>query len=229
VSVTKQAALPAAARITGRAARTKKRTRIQAGNEERILDAALAVFSRYGYRGGTIDQIAARAGMSKPNLLYYYRRKKDIYVAVLERTLTMWLAPLESLDAAGDPQEEVRRYVRRKLALSRSHPEASRLFLSEILQGAPLLRPKLEQELRAQVRRKAAVLQGWMDQGRLTPLDPVHLLFTIWATTQHYADFDSQIRAVLGREAMTETMFETAEATILKLFFEGLGVERAAG
>lgn len=211
-----------AERNTARAARTKKRTRIQEGNEERILDAALAVFSRYGFRGATVDQIAARAGMSKPNLLYYFRRKQDIYVAVLQRTLSMWLEPFESLRPEGEPRAEIRRYIRRKLAFSRTHPEASRLFLAEVLQGAPMLRSTLEGPLRDLVERKAATIQGWIDQGKLTPVDPVHLIFTIWATTQHYADFDSQIRAVLGREAVSEAMFAQAEDTILRLFFEGL-------
>ena len=90
-----------------RASASKKRTRIQAENEERILDAGLKVFSTYGFRGATVDQIAERAGMSKPNLLYYFRRKQDIYTAVLTRTLDMWLGPLGEMDPAGDPEREM--------------------------------------------------------------------------------------------------------------------------
>ena len=70
-------------------------TRIQAANREIILDAALEVFSAFGFRGATVDQIARLANMSKPNLLYYFRRKEDIYVALLEHTLTDWLKPLK--------------------------------------------------------------------------------------------------------------------------------------
>ena len=62
-----------------RAAETRKRTRIQQENEDRILDAALEVFSVHGFRGSTIDQIATAAGMSKPNLLYYFRTKEAIH------------------------------------------------------------------------------------------------------------------------------------------------------
>ncbi|MGE3306138.1 MAG: TetR/AcrR family transcriptional regulator, partial [Rhizobiaceae bacterium] len=54
-------------------------TRIQQEKRERILEAALEVFSAQGYRGATIDEIAVAAGMSKPNLLYYFRRKEDVY------------------------------------------------------------------------------------------------------------------------------------------------------
>src|SRR5665213_3024332 len=104
-------ALPMKAANTARAHRTRKRTRIQAVNEERILDAGLHVFSAYGFRGSTVDQIAAAAGMTKPNLLYYFRRKRDIYLAVLNRTHEMWLQPLEELTHDGDPVGEIAAYI----------------------------------------------------------------------------------------------------------------------
>lgn len=114
-------------------------TRIQSINRRLILDAALDVFSAYGFRGSTIDQIAEKAGMSKPNLLYYFPRKQNIYVTVLEDTLATWLEPFEDIDPDGDPLEELRRYIARKLEISASKPEASRLFANEILHGAPAI------------------------------------------------------------------------------------------
>ncbi len=99
-----------------------KKTRIQAQNEQLILDAALEVFSVYGFRGSTVDQIAAKCGLSKPNLLYYFRRKEDIYVALLEHTLSDWLEPLRRLDAEGDPIGELTRYIRAKIRMSRDNP-----------------------------------------------------------------------------------------------------------
>src|SRR5215212_9223618 len=116
-----------------------RKTRIQTQNEQLILDAALEVFSAYGFRGSTVDQIASKCGLSKPNLLYYFRRKEDIYVALLEHTLTDWLEPLRTLDAAGDPIEELSRYIRAKVRMSRDNPKASRLFANEILHGAPMI------------------------------------------------------------------------------------------
>lgn len=205
-----------------RAGQTRKRTRIQAANEIRILDAALAVFARYGFRGATVDQIAIRAGMTKPNLLYYFRRKQDIYLAVLNRTLDLWLQPLEAMDAAGDPAAEIGAYVDRKLELSRESPEASRLFAMEILQGAPVLGPVLSGRLRLLVEDKAAVLRRWIAEGRLAAVDPVHFLFTIWATTQHYADFDVQIRAVLGDRAAGAGHFAAARHTLHAVLVNGL-------
>ena len=196
-----------------------RKTRIQAQNEELILEAALEVFSTYGYRGATVDQIATSCGLSKPNLLYYFRRKEDIYVALLEHTLSDWLAPLRALDAEGDPIGELTRYIRDKLRMSRDNPKASRLFANEILHGAPAISPFLKGPLKQLVDEKAAVIKGWMDAGRLTRLDPHHLIFAIWATTQHYADFDVQVSAIIGTD---KDVMTTAADSLIALFVQGL-------
>lgn len=173
-------------------------TRIQTRNRQAILEAALEVFSAHGFRGATLDQIAAEAGLSKPNVLYYFASKEAIHAALLTRLLETWLDPLREMDANGDPVSELLTYVRRKLDLSRDFPRESRLFANEILQGAPRIRDAIEGDLHRLVAEKTRVLQGWMDAGRIARVHPVHLIFSIWALTQHYADFDMQVRTVLG-------------------------------
>ncbi len=193
----------------------KPRTRIQKKNRETILEAALEVFSQHGFRGATLDMIAGAAGLSKPNLLYYFPSKEAIHVTLLSQLMDTWLDPLRDLDASGDPVEELRAYVRRKLQMSRDFPRESRLFANEIVQGAPRMQEGLETELKALVDEKAQVIRGWIAEGRIADVDPHHLIFSIWALTQHYADFDAQVRAVLGagRDPLTE-----AEAFLDTLF-----------
>ena len=174
------------------------RTRIQQKNRETILDAALEVFAQHGFRGATLDMIAAQAGLSKPNLLYYFPSKEAIHVTLLSQLMDTWLDPLRDLDADGDPIAELRAYVRRKLELSRDYPRQSRLFANEIVQGAPRMQTALATDLKALVDEKSAIIAGWSKAGRIADVDPHHLIFSIWALTQHYADFDVQIRAVLG-------------------------------
>lgn len=173
-------------------------TRIQQKNRDLILEGALTAFSTNGFRGATVDQIAEAAGLSKPNVLYYFPSKDDIHKTLLTTLLDMWLAPMIRIDPQGEPLAEVMGYVRAKLDMSRRFPRESRLFAYEILQGAPHLTEILGGSLRRIVDTAAAILQGWMDQGRLAQVDPHHLIFSIWALTQHYADFDVQVRAVLG-------------------------------
>lgn len=175
-----------------------QRTPIQTRNRQAILDAALEAFSSNGYAGVTIDRIAEGAGLSKPNVLYYFPSKEAIHHALLDGLLDLWLAPLRDMDPDGHPLDEILAYVARKLDLSRRYPRESRLFAHEILQGAPHLAPVLGGQLAALVADRAALVAGWMAQGRLAAADPHHLIMSIWALTQHYADFDLQVRAVLG-------------------------------
>ena len=177
---------------------TKPPTRIQQRNRAAILSAGLDIFSQYGFRGTTLDQIADAAGLSKPNLLYYFPSKDAIYTALLERLLDTWLEPLQQLDENGDPIAEILAYVHRKLDMSRDYPRESRLFANEILQGAPHIATHLSGDLRRLVDEKAGVLRRWEAAGRIASMDPHHLIFSIWSLTQHYADFDVQVRAVLG-------------------------------
>ncbi len=198
----------------------RKPTRIQMQKRELIREAALDVFSAQGFRGATLDQIAEAAGLSKPNLLYYFESKEAIHAELMDRLLDTWLNPLREMDPDGDPLTELRGYIQRKLEASRDYPRESRLFANEILQGAPRLGPELSGPLRALVEDKSAVLRQWMAQGRIVRMDPQHLIFAIWAVTQHYADFDVQVQAVLGSN--DEARFHDAAATIETLFFKGL-------
>lgn len=199
-----------------------RRTRIQSEKREVILEAALEVFSNNGFRGATIDQIAEAAGMSKPNLLYYFRRKEDIHLSLMQRLLDTWLAPLRELDDIGDPLDEIRGYIRRKLEMARDFPRESRLFANEMLQGAPRMTPILEGEMKALVDEKVEVIRGWIGSGKIARVDPYHLIFSIWATTQHYADFDVQVRAVLGPGRDGESRFEDATQFLERLYMDGL-------
>jgi TetR/AcrR family transcriptional regulator len=106
--------------------------------------------------------------------------------------------------------------------MARDYPRESRLFANEILQGAPRIMPLLEGELKTLVDEKAAIITGWMRAGRIAKTDPRHLIFSIWATTQHYADFDVQVRAVLGPDRGGPGRFEDAARFLEQLYIEGL-------
>ena len=204
---------------TGRSPKNSRtKTRIQKENETRILTAALDVFSENGFRGATLDRIASTADMSKPNLLYYFKSKEEIHVALLTDLLDVWLAPLREISPHGEPADEIGSYIRRKLESSRQFPRESRLFANEMLAGAPHIGDFLQNELKQLVDEKAAIFQGWIDEQRLASCDPRHLLFAIWSTTQHYADFSVQVRHVLGLQPGDVSYYEEAARMLETLF-----------
>ncbi|MBL4806970.1 MAG: TetR family transcriptional regulator C-terminal domain-containing protein [Rhodobacteraceae bacterium] len=200
----------------------KKPTRIQREKTGKILDAALDVFSRFGFRGATLDQIADQAGLSKPNLLYYYNSKEDLHNELLAQLMDKWLEPLEKIDPIGSPIDEICSYVCRKLELARDFPRESRLFANEIIQGAPRIADSLTGPLKTLVDEKAALISAWAKAGRIADVDPYHLIFSIWSTTQHYADFDTQIRSVM--EDNYASRFEGAENYLSHMFRSTLAI-----
>ncbi|RYF82228.1 MAG: HTH-type transcriptional regulator RutR [Comamonadaceae bacterium] len=193
-----------------------------------ILSAALGLFSRYGLHGTSVDQVAVRADVSKSNLLYYFANKEDLYISVLRDLLDVWLEPLRGFSAEQDPREAIGDYIRRKLVISRDRPDASRLFCLEMIQGAPLLRDELDRELRALVQRKSEVIRAWVDDGRLAPVDPYHLIFALWALTQHYADFAVQVQALTGRTLQEPDFFEETVSQVQRLVLQGISAPQVA-
>ena len=191
-------------------------TRIQKKNMNIILEAALEVFSQHGYSGATLDQISKQARMSKPNILYYFTSKEAIHLSLLQGLLNKWLEPLRQLDPNGDPISEINSYVQRKLEMSKMYPRESKLFAIEILQGAKFLRNYLQSDLKLLVENKVELINDWINQGKIAKINPIHLIFSIWATTQHYSDFEIQIQLILGNDK--KKVVEEAEDYLQKMF-----------
>ena len=196
---------------------------IRQANEALILAAAERVFAGAGFGGATMAAIAEASGLPKANLHYYFGSKQALYRAVLARTLTDWLLPAQAITPEADPKTAIETYIRAKMALSAQRPHASKVFANELLHGAPVVKTLLATELRDMVTAKAAVLQGWIDAGRMAPVNPVHLFFTLWAATQTYADFDEQVCAVLGRPELTAQDQAQANEHVVSLMLRGCG------
>ena len=194
---------------------------------EQILQAATRVFSRKGYDGARVDEIARAAGLSKANLLYYCGSKKVLYRLVIEQVLSLWLAALGDLADDVNPEEAIRQYVDKKLLLSRNYPEASRLFAMEIISGAPVISSQLSGHLRSWVNEKGKVFKRWQKEGRMAAIDPAHAFFMIWAVTQTYADFETQIQAVTGAKDYDAEIY-SATGGVVDALVRGLGLTNGA-
>lgn len=204
-------------------AKSEQRRQLQIKNKrESIIQAALGLFSQFGMHGTSLDQVAVAADVSKTNLLYYFSSKEALYTSVLQHLLEIWLLPLGGFDTEQEPLEVIRRYIRAKLELSRDHPAESKLFCMEIMQGAPLIKEQLGHPLKQMVANKVAVIQGWIDAGQLAPLDPYHLIFSIWSITQHYADFSTQVQAITGKTLADPAFFEDVLHNVQTLICQGV-------
>jgi TetR/AcrR family transcriptional regulator len=204
------------------ALRRKERIRHAAVTD--ILAAAEAVFARAGFSGATMAEIAELAGLPKANLHYYFRTKAALYRAVLDHTLSLWLAQTDGIRNDAEPAEALGNYIRAKMRLTATHRDASRVFANEMLHGAPHIGGYLRNELKALVDQKARVIDHWAYKGLMDRVDARHLFFTIWAATQTYADFQPQVCAVLGKSRLTRVELDRATAQLVRLLLKGCGV-----
>lgn len=207
------------------AADAKKTGSIREKSKFKILDAARKEFVIQGYKGATVQSIADRAKLPKANILYYFKNKENIYHAVLEQTLEMWDEGIGDIDPSEGPKIAIEKFIAAKVNMSFKHPESSKIYALEIIQGAQHLKEFARTYLRQWVRAKAKLFQQWIDSGEMVNVDPVHLVFLIWSSTQHYADFETQILTIMNRAEYEQEDVEQVTSFLTDIILRGCGLK----
>ena len=210
--------------MTSQATHNKKEaTRLK--NQQIILAAAEKLFAQSGYDGASMSMIAKEAGVAKANVLYYFKNKDNLYEAVLNGIVETWNLGLDNATAEDDPAEVLYHYIRSKIALSIHQPMQSRLFAAEILRGAPYLQDYMRNKNRPWFRAKCELFQAWMDAGKMHAINPSHLLFTIWASTQYYADCQAEVLLLLNKLEYEERDIDEITASLAQIILTGVGLK----
>lgn len=207
------------------AEKTISRTEIREENERLILNAAEFVFAERGFGGATMQMIADGAGLPKANLHYYFSSKEMLYRRVVERIFNIWLAAAESFETSASPEVALSTYIARKMELSRQYRYGSKVWANEVMQGAPIIQDYLETTLRDWTETRINVIRRWIAAGQIRPVEPRWLLYMIWATTQHYADFAHQIETLNGGAALSNEQWQDATDTVCGIILRGIGLE----
>lgn len=196
---------------------------IRGKNEELILKAACDQFVIGGYSGTTMQAIADQAKIPKANIHYYFKTKENLYNALLQQIVEMWNTYLDDLRVENDPREVLDTFIRRKVEMSYTHPKWSKLFALEVIQGAPHLQEYMREYMRPWVREKTAVIDEWIKQGKIKPVDPALLIFSIWGLTQHFADFSPQVLAILDKKTYSKEMVDDIANFVSEMVLTRLG------
>ena len=203
---------------------TRKSGKIRLDNQDAIVRAAEIEFARFGYKGASMLNIAKRAGIPRPNVHYYFKNKLELYNTVLMDILKLWNDAFNQITVDDDPGSAIGAYIHAKVMYSKTNPLASKVFANEIIHGGPHLSEYLQQEFRLWMKEKATVLQAWIDQGKMDPIDPLHLIFLIWSSTQYYADYAIQVTTVLDKTELTDEDFEAIAETLKRIILKGCGI-----
>ncbi len=199
---------------------------IRAKSFEKILAAAQDEFVSQGYKGATVQSIADKAKLPKANVLYYFKNKENIYHAVLEQTLNMWDEGIGDITLEDGPKLAIEKFIRAKITMSFKNPKASKIYAMEIIQGAQHLQDFARTYQRQWVREKAKIFQCWIENGEMKNIDPVNLIFLIWSSTQHYADFDNQILTIMNRADYEKDDIEHVTNFLTDFILRGCGLKQ---
>ena len=203
-------------------ARPLRRTEIRQQNETLILQAAEKVFAEAGFGGATMQLIANMAGLPKANLHYYFATKEDLYRRVVQDIFEIWLHAADSMDKAPGPVEGIGAYIQAKMDISRRHPNGSKVWAFEVMHRAPVIQDYLETTLRVWTDGRVRLIERWIAEGKMAPVDPEHLLYMLWATTQHYADFGHQIET-LNAGPLSDGDWQKATDSVKTMILRGIG------
>ena len=204
---------------------SKKDRRLE--SERMIMVAAEKVFAEAGFGGATMQLIADVAGLPKANLHYYFPTKEALYRRVVQDIFQVWLKAADIFDQASGPVEGIGAYIDAKMEISRRHPAGSKVWASEVMHGAPVIQDYLETTLEQWTNGRITVIQSWIDRGLMAPIDPRHLLYMVWATTQHYADFGHQIETLNNSVPLTDAQWQAATDSVKTIILKGIGAKSA--
>tara|TARA_R110002167_G_scaffold3108_2_gene14970 strand:+ start:4294 stop:4920 length:627 start_codon:yes stop_codon:yes gene_type:complete len=198
---------------------------IRQKNKAIIFNAAKKEFVTYGFKGASIKRIAERANIARANIHYYFKDKTDLYQQLLSSIIAVWNNDYDTLTADKEPKQVLSDYIRAKVMHAKDDPDASRIFASELIHGAPVLNEYLHSDFKIWLQSKVNVIETWIKQGLIDDVNPHHLLFLIWSSTQHYADFNVQVVAALDKEAMSDDDFDAVVSSLAKIILKGCGIQ----
>ncbi len=198
--------------------------RIRQQNEAIVLQAAEVEFAKHGFKGTSLQSIADRAELPKANVLYYFRSKEGLYQKLLLSIFEQWLVEFTPAVDEKDPAEVLGNYIRANLAIARDHPLRNKILAMEIMQGGPNLTDEFSAPYIEWSRAKVKVLERWVEQGKIKPISPAHLMFMIWGSTTFYSDNQHEVEMVLGQQISAQD-FDDAEQTIVSVILRGLGIQ----
>src|SRR6188472_1561954 len=170
----------------------------------RILDAARAEFAQRGFPGARLQDIAERAGLTHPTLLYHFGSKEGLYAAVIEQAMLDWAAVTSrAVSDAPVGFDRVEALVSAAMEFFATHHDFVVIWRREAIEGGARLEIAMTQQMRPFLNRAVGFLEREIEAGRLREHDPAELMQTVYGAVSTYFS-DAGFRAALsGVDPMT--------------------------
>lgn len=200
--------------------RPARNDRLVEETREAILSAALDIFSRRGFEGASLRDIAAAAGLEHSLVRYHFTDKAGLWRAAMSHLIALMDAHmLESWRTARTqpPVERFRTMVAAYVRYCARHPEHARIMVHETMGDSDRVTWIADHIIAPQHRRMARLLEILMDEGHI-PRSPVRpLIYMLSAAAQAPFTLAGEVRAAYGADTSSEAEIETHTAALLGL------------
>ena len=141
-------------------------------SQDRILEAARGEFAQHGY-AARLQDIAERAGLTHPTLLYHFGSKEKLYAAVIEQAMLDWAAVTSrAVSAAPVGFDRVAALVAAAMEFFGTHHDFVVIWRREAIEGGARLEIAMAEHMRPFLDRAVAFLEREVAAGRLREHDP---------------------------------------------------------
>src|SRR6478735_10410985 len=170
---------------------------------DRILEAARIEFAQHGY-AARLQDIAERADLTHPTLLYHFGSKEGLYAAVIEQAMLDWAAVTSrAVSDAPVGFDRVAALVSAAMEFFATHHDFVVIWRREAIEGGARLEIAMTQQMRPFLARAVGFLEREIEAGRLRAHDPAELMQTVYGAVSTYFS-DAGFRAALsGVDPMT--------------------------
>jgi TetR/AcrR family transcriptional regulator len=189
---------------------------------DRILAAAIDLFSERSFDGASTREIAARAGVTQPLLNYHYRSKDELWRAavdslfdLLERSMNDRVAEI----ADADEVTGAKRLVREFITFSARNPQLHRLITQECKADGARMDYLVERHVRPLYNRTVALFERLARDGAVPPIAPAHLYYILTGAGPTMFVLAPECRRLSGLDPESDEVIDAhADAVCLLLF-----------
>lgn len=189
---------------------------------ERIVAAAIALFSELSFDGATTRGIAARAGVTQPLLNYHFRSKEELWHAAvdsvfetLEATLTERALGLRGVDELTQAKLLVREFI----TFSARHPELHRIIMQESKADGPRADYLVERHVRPMYERTTALFAVLARRGVVPDIAPIHLYYILTGAGPTMFVLAPECRRLSGVDPSDDAVIEAHADAVCSLIF----------
>jgi len=193
--------------------------------ERNILAAAVGVFAEKGFEGARTDEIAAKAGVNKAMIYYYFKSKENLYTVIVETLFgKVYLILSEHLARVDvkSPIDGILSFIDSHVDFIYGHRIFVKVMVWDLARGGAIVSRVAGKIMRDKTTQIIAIFDKAAREGYLRPINPKHLLVSIMGMILFFFIAEPVVRVMWGEEPITPEHIAERKKEIRDLIIYGI-------